>query len=376
MASLSTIQYDPEVLTISWEMGRKPMQSIVPPLTSVLHKGSCGRVAVVGGSVEYTGAPFYSATAALKVGADLMFVLTSQEASLPIKCYGPELMVSPIYNIESLDNETEQPQLIQESIEKVKSLLPRTHSVVMGPGLGRHPAVMNIAAEVLSLCKNQKKPIVVDADGLWMVNSNLDILMNNKEGINNDHIVLTPNAAEFQRLCDAVDSHSSTQLLSSSTSQVVSKDERLNKRIKTSNEPSLDYQDLAFKIMDVSQSLGGVTILLKGKTDLISNGSCIIAVVDEAGSPRRCGGMGDILAGSVGIMLHWASSSSPVVPGEAEAGGKDFSQVSPTMWACWGGCVLTKRTAELAFSIHRRSTTAPDLLDQIGVVGENLFPTI
>ena len=31
---------------------------IIPPLTHLLHKGSCGRIGVVGGSIEYTGAPY------------------------------------------------------------------------------------------------------------------------------------------------------------------------------------------------------------------------------------------------------------------------------------------------------------------------------
>jgi ATP-dependent NAD(P)H-hydrate dehydratase len=37
-------------------------------------KGSNGLVGVIGGSVEYTGAPFYSAMAAIRMGADLAHV--------------------------------------------------------------------------------------------------------------------------------------------------------------------------------------------------------------------------------------------------------------------------------------------------------------
>jgi NAD(P)H-hydrate repair Nnr-like enzyme with NAD(P)H-hydrate dehydratase domain len=56
------------------------------------------------------------------VGADLSFVLTAQEAALPIKCYGPELMVMPIYSIEKfqeIKNERERKDAVDKCIEKV-----------------------------------------------------------------------------------------------------------------------------------------------------------------------------------------------------------------------------------------------------------------
>ena len=101
------------VFTPTWDEGAPRARAFVPPLAMpdsgsggtgtplspspsvhTSYKGSAGRVAVFGGSKEYTGAPFYAATTALKVGADLAFVLCAEEAAVPIKCYGPELMVS------------------------------------------------------------------------------------------------------------------------------------------------------------------------------------------------------------------------------------------------------------------------------------------
>lgn len=31
-----------------------------------------------------------------------------------------------------------------------------------------------------------------------------------------------------------------------------------------------------------------------------------VLIIDEVGSPRRCGGQGDILAGSLGAAMYWA----------------------------------------------------------------------
>ena len=49
---------------------------------------------VLGGSVDYAGAPFYAGMAALRVGAELLYLFTAEEATGPIKGYSPELMAS------------------------------------------------------------------------------------------------------------------------------------------------------------------------------------------------------------------------------------------------------------------------------------------
>ena len=72
------------------------VKSIVPRLTQELHKGQCGRIAVFGGCVLYTGAPYFAAIAALKAGADLVHVFCEKGAGSVIKSYSPELIVHPV----------------------------------------------------------------------------------------------------------------------------------------------------------------------------------------------------------------------------------------------------------------------------------------
>jgi ATP-dependent NAD(P)H-hydrate dehydratase len=72
-------------------------KKLVPNLNKDnLRKGQCGKIGVLGGSKEYTGAPYFAAISSLKVGADLAYVFTTAEASLPIKSYSPELIVLPL----------------------------------------------------------------------------------------------------------------------------------------------------------------------------------------------------------------------------------------------------------------------------------------
>lgn len=72
---------------------------LVPKLTTDMHKGEAGRIGIIGGSLEYTGAPYYAGIAALKVGCDLVHIFCPQSAALPIKSYSPELIVHPLLDV-------------------------------------------------------------------------------------------------------------------------------------------------------------------------------------------------------------------------------------------------------------------------------------
>lgn len=71
-------------------------RELIPKLSSDLHKGQSGRVAIIGGSREYTGAPYFSAISALRAGADIAYVLTIQDASSVIKTFSPDMIVLPV----------------------------------------------------------------------------------------------------------------------------------------------------------------------------------------------------------------------------------------------------------------------------------------
>ena len=88
----------------TWQEGKSvAVPQCIVPMTFDSHKGSSGRVGVLGGSAQYTGAPYYAAMASLKAGADLAYVFCAQEACLPIKSYSPELMVAPVYSATAFD---------------------------------------------------------------------------------------------------------------------------------------------------------------------------------------------------------------------------------------------------------------------------------
>ena len=155
------------------------VKSIVPRLTPELHKGECGRIAVFGGCVLYTGAPYFAAIAALKAGADLVHVFCEKGAGSVIKSYSPELIVHPVlgnltYII--LDHNCVYCVDTEYGIEEIDQWLPRLHCVVLGPGLGRNQSMLGRISIIIEKAKSRKIPIVVDADGLWHLATNPSLL--------------------------------------------------------------------------------------------------------------------------------------------------------------------------------------------------------
>ena len=131
---------------------------IIKPLTESSKKGENGCIATIGGSLEYTGAPYYSAISALKAGSDLSHVFCHTEAAIPIKSYSPELIVHPAFN--NFSNEI----LLKKTIRWFKSM----NSILIGPGLGREEDTEKIFVEFSEKISEFKNiPLVYDADGFW-----------------------------------------------------------------------------------------------------------------------------------------------------------------------------------------------------------------
>ena len=300
-------------------------RSLVPALSLAMHKGQAGRVGVLGGSFEYTGAPFYAAMAALRAGADLACIFCAEHASLPIKSYSPELIVYP--------------RLIIEPEE-----LSRLSSVVAGPGLGRAPAAMDAVSSLVAQTIKSNLTLVLDGDALWWLNSNFKLLKGYSGAI------ITPNAAEFDRLYRAAFAQPSPPL----SDDLASPD--ANGLIL-----NLDHAD-AKPVAALANWLGGVTVVRKGRVDIISDGKRAVAC-GAFGSPRRCGGQGDVLAGLTALFGGWARASASRSLQEP-----DF------IAAAYGACVTTRRANALAFASEGRSMTTPDMIkDKLGLAFKLLF---
>lgn len=140
------------------------------------HKGDFGRLFILAGSREYTGAPVLCARAAVRAGAGLVTLAVPEEIwpIAAVKC--DEAMVWPLPNDYGI------------ILRKASSC----GVAVIGPGLGQSPRAEEL---VLSLLRDLTCPVVVDADGLNILSRHIDVL-DKREGLT----VLTPHDGEFARL--------------------------------------------------------------------------------------------------------------------------------------------------------------------------------
>ncbi|KAF3665242.1 ATP-dependent (S)-NAD(P)H-hydrate dehydratase [Capsicum annuum] len=100
------------------------------------------KIAVVGGCREYTGAPYFSAISALKIGADLSHVFCTKDAAPVIKSYSPELIVHPILEESYSIRDEDKSSISAKVIAEVEKWMERFDCLVVGPGLGRDPFLL------------------------------------------------------------------------------------------------------------------------------------------------------------------------------------------------------------------------------------------
>ena len=138
------------------------------------HKGMAGRVAIIAGSAQYTGAAVLAAVGALRGGGGLITLHVPAHAALAItaRCT-PEIIVRGYASVHELHD------------------LP-ADSLVIGCGIGTLESTES--SELLELIANTKIPTVIDADALNL------IATSNKHRVLTDQHVLTPHPGEFQRL--------------------------------------------------------------------------------------------------------------------------------------------------------------------------------
>lgn len=141
---------------------------------------------------SYTGAPFFAAISALRMGADLSHVICAPSAANAIKSYAPDLIVHPILHHPS--SESPPPEKVKSELS---SVLSRLHVLVIGPGLGREDYMISHAKTALNLAKENGMYVVLDGDALWILGQDLGILRGYRRA------VITPNVMEFKRLSEA-----------------------------------------------------------------------------------------------------------------------------------------------------------------------------
>ncbi len=158
---------------------------ILPKRPISAHKYSVGKIFVLAGSRGLTGAPFLCSQAAMKTGAGAVVLGVPRSVHSILARKVTEVMVTPL---EETSDGTIALDAMKEILEKIKW----ADVVAIGPGLSRNAETESLVRRLLPLIK---KPVVLDADGLNAVASDISILRKRKHPT-----ILTPHMGELSRL--------------------------------------------------------------------------------------------------------------------------------------------------------------------------------
>jgi NAD(P)H-hydrate epimerase len=189
--------------------------------------------------------------AALRTGVDLAFTASPEKTAHDIASISPDLISIKL----------EGTHLNFSNLSSLKEYLSKVDAVVLGPGLGLHEETKSFVEKFVKAVEDAGKPMLLDADGLKAF---ADFKRKLKVPL-----VLTPHAGEFA--------------------------------ILTGGQLPDDMRGRIDAVKKAASQLGAV-ILLKGATDIVSDGKRL--KLNFTGNPgMTVGGTGDVLSGVVGALL-------------------------------------------------------------------------
>lgn len=240
----------------------KLVKDLIVPRIATSRKGDNGIVLVVGGSRIYHGAPILASIAALRSGTDLVFTAVPKSNIMAVRAYSPDIIALPLPD----------DKLTSGLVNRLMAMLPKkphTAAIGMGMSIAKPEALVSLIRQL----RNAEIKLLLDASALIP-----EILRE----ITGTGSIVTPHAGEYKRLFEK---HPGTnEDVQTSTVQTAAK----------------DY---------------GITIVLKGSVNIISDGvSDYTAVIKRSTPAMTVGGMGDVLSGlTVGLLTKYSSFNASIL---------------------------------------------------------------
>lgn len=212
------------------------------------HKGTFGKVGLIGGSQGMSGSIIMSSRAALRMGSGLVYTFVPG-------------IISNIVQIKSLENivySFGEGNFSYRDIENIIGKARDMDAIGFGPGMAGGEEVLKILKDILDL----NIPMVIDADGINAVSKERSLLKDR-------NLIITPHRLEMARLL-GIDL------------------EEINERpVEIAINTSKTYN---------------IIVVLKGHRTIVTDGQSLF--INETGnSGMASGGSGDVLTGIISSLL-------------------------------------------------------------------------
>jgi NAD(P)H-hydrate epimerase len=277
------------------------IRALLPRRRPDAHKGDCGKVFVIGGSVGFTGAVALASMGALRAGAGLATAGVPSSLNDILEVKMTEAMTLPL-------PESPERALASDAADRAITFAVACDAAVLGPGLSRHPGA---AACARRLGLELGIPTVVDADGLNAFEGEAARFASAK-----GPRVLTPHPGEAARLLGG-------------------------------SAPAIRSDPLASarRLAEATRS----TVVLKGAPTVISSIDGRIWINPTGNAGLATGGTGDVLSGLIGGLLGQGLSAADaaIVAVYVHGLAGDLAAAVQTEWGLIAGDVLDSVPAAL-----------------------------
>ena len=150
---------------------------LLPSYAGWENKGDRGRLLIIAGSRDFTGAPLLNALGSLSMGAGYTYLAVPESLYPHLIGKLPEVILIPLKDRDG--------RLYAESFDDLMNRDLKFDAIAFGSGVGRTQGVKEFANRLLTL----DVPMVIDADGVWAVSDKLDQL--------GEEVIITPHPGEL-----------------------------------------------------------------------------------------------------------------------------------------------------------------------------------
>ena len=245
---------------------------MLPPRPTDAHKGTFGKLLVVAGCANYTGAAYLACSAAYRVGAGLVTLAVAKSLLPILAAKTSEVTFLPL-------PEVEPGYLSAGGVPALLDALAGYDTLLIGCGLGTHPATRDLVLRLVSELKALPNlRVIIDADGLNALATNAQWA-----SMLPSQVVLTPHPGEMSRLS------------------------------------GLSMQQIAADRIGIAISRASIwqaVVVLKGAYSIIAAPSGQATINPFANAALATAGTGDILAGAIaGLATQGSSPYAAAVAG-------------------------------------------------------------
>ncbi len=240
--------------------------SLLPLRGHAVHKGDCGKILVIAGSLGMTGAAALAATSALRAGAGVVTLAVPESLQPLLAAQLMEVMVQPVLE------KTAGIFGGEGALKSLLALADKHDAVLIGPGLGR---AMETQELVRMFVSRVNKPLIMDADAIYAYRSQIDDLSKLPQVP-----VLTPHLGEMAGLLG------------------VSVDDLRTSLLPIVREAAAEYQCI---------------LVVKSECTMVVYPDGMAFFTTKGNSGMATAGSGDVLAGTIaGLTMQTESGLAPL----------------------------------------------------------------